>query len=895
MDNATLVGRSAALEQVIASVTGEDRSGCLIVGDTGMGKTALAGAVSAVLKEAHAVFGITGTPALSTRAFAVLAPFLARLDNGTEPAQEQVFAAIGGFFRKHRADTSRTPILIVDDAHDVDPDSRTLLARLVAANAVRVLVLAPRSSVPVEFVELWTDGFLGRCSLEPLSQGDIHTLCENVLQGRVLWSVSTMIAAMSKGNPLIARALLRHGRADGSLFERNGVWLAADVPCADRPFSARLSLDLMRLARDDFELLESIALAEPLSLELLTAGGTRHHLDNLESLGLVAIDNAAPRLVRHANPVFSDVLRRTVSPVRSAELRQTYGEITEDLPPERLIRCVAWALDCGAPLPTQVMVRAARAGNQTFDFRFTLRIAAAMQGSAAQESGELDELLLETAIAHAHLGHEYVARDRLERILSESENLPLLLTALLWICQMPTADRDPGQQNRLRMLLAGTEERLAGFRAAKPGDPLVESITALTQVLRFAAEGKSAELEDALSLLAWQTPGLDARTRAVSLTMLGNLLTAAGRTAEGRAATLLALDLVQQNTTQLRMEFEYVFLHHVKGLLLGGHWDEAAAHIANYQQGSSRRLIYSGPAIQLFEGVLAVEQGRVKAGLQHLQPAIEGLRQGRHTDLLPFGTGITAYAAALCGDAEFVDECKEFFPSEKSCGDKGLYLWGKAYLLAAMGVIQRTDDAAQRLSDLAAEATAAGLYAATRTALTLAVRAGHAGSARRLVELTAEADGPTTKILQRYSRAVMSGGADALLDAAAYARREGFYLMAVNCVEQAVMVLDADASRTHRNAAQMLLQQFRTLLDGPFVLGCYESSRMGRLTSREREIVDLAQRGQSNREIARNLSLSARTVEGHLYRIFAKLGVNSRAELLASVPLPKLEKSIPSA
>jgi DNA-binding NarL/FixJ family response regulator len=42
----------------------------------------------------------------------------------------------------------------------------------------------------------------------------------------------------------------------------------------------------------------------------------------------------------------------------------------------------------------------------------------------------------------------------------------------------------------------------------------------------------------------------------------------------------------------------------------------------------------------------------------------------------------------------------------------------------------------------------------------------------------------------------------------------------------------------------------------------------------------MAARGLSNREIAQQLYLSHRTVESHLYRVFPKLGVTSRAQLL---------------
>lgn len=53
------------------------------------------------------------------------------------------------------------------------------------------------------------------------------------------------------------------------------------------------------------------------------------------------------------------------------------------------------------------------------------------------------------------------------------------------------------------------------------------------------------------------------------------------------------------------------------------------------------------------------------------------------------------------------------------------------------------------------------------------------------------------------------------------------------------------------------------------------------LTEREREIVTLAARGLSNREIADRLAVSVRTVEGHLYRAGNKLGVSDRSELKA--------------
>ncbi len=51
------------------------------------------------------------------------------------------------------------------------------------------------------------------------------------------------------------------------------------------------------------------------------------------------------------------------------------------------------------------------------------------------------------------------------------------------------------------------------------------------------------------------------------------------------------------------------------------------------------------------------------------------------------------------------------------------------------------------------------------------------------------------------------------------------------------------------------------------------------LTPREREIAELVVADQSNREIAEQLVLSVRTVEGHVYRACFKLGVADRDEL----------------
>ncbi len=55
------------------------------------------------------------------------------------------------------------------------------------------------------------------------------------------------------------------------------------------------------------------------------------------------------------------------------------------------------------------------------------------------------------------------------------------------------------------------------------------------------------------------------------------------------------------------------------------------------------------------------------------------------------------------------------------------------------------------------------------------------------------------------------------------------------------------------------------------------------LSGREREIAELVAEGRTNREIGAEIFLSEKTVEGHLTRVFAKLGVSSRAEVAEAV------------
>jgi NarL family two-component system response regulator LiaR len=103
----------------------------------------------------------------------------------------------------------------------------------------------------------------------------------------------------------------------------------------------------------------------------------------------------------------------------------------------------------------------------------------------------------------------------------------------------------------------------------------------------------------------------------------------------------------------------------------------------------------------------------------------------------------------------------------------------------------------------------------------------------------------------------------------------GYMLKSVRGSEliDAVRAVHAGESVLHPSVARKVLNRF---VPTPGKPGKQEPSEL--LSEREMEVLKLAARGLSNQDIATELCLSIRTVQGHLGHIFNKLQVSSRTE-----------------
>jgi DNA-binding NarL/FixJ family response regulator len=104
-------------------------------------------------------------------------------------------------------------------------------------------------------------------------------------------------------------------------------------------------------------------------------------------------------------------------------------------------------------------------------------------------------------------------------------------------------------------------------------------------------------------------------------------------------------------------------------------------------------------------------------------------------------------------------------------------------------------------------------------------------------------------------------------------------LSAADSAAQAALLHDRAGQRRKSSEAAARALQLAARCGGVTTPAIRSAARPLPISSREREIAALIAEGLSNREIAERLTVSVRTVEGHVYRACIKLDVTDRDEL----------------
>ncbi len=95
--------------------------------------------------------------------------------------------------------------------------------------------------------------------------------------------------------------------------------------------------------------------------------------------------------------------------------------------------------------------------------------------------------------------------------------------------------------------------------------------------------------------------------------------------------------------------------------------------------------------------------------------------------------------------------------------------------------------------------------------------------------------------------------------------------VSADALVEGIMKVCAGDCVFHPAVTRKMMGEFRRL-------AAAEAGKLPPLTAREREVLERVSRGESNREIARVLFISEKTVKNHLTSIFRKIGVEDRTQ-----------------
>jgi DNA-binding CsgD family transcriptional regulator len=862
-----LTGRAHELGMIAEALTaaGGNSAGAVIAGRAGVGKTRLAReAANAAARQGFVVKSVMGTNAGRSIPLGAFSQWLPLTDGNPLRLVGQVIDAIA-------TENDAQVLVVADDGHLFDEMSAFVLQQLVIRRRAAVLtVVRTGEAVPGALTSLWKDGYLRRLDLQSLSQRECRDLLGAALRSPVSDDAAQRAWEVTRGNMLFLRQVVEQEVAAGRMAVRDGQWSWVGSMAVSPTLNDVVQAHIGTAPAPVLDVLDTVTVGEPVELSVLTALASPDAIEQAEQRGLITVSTtlAGCNVAHVGHPLFGEIRRARGGHLR---LRRLCGELvhamTAGAEPVDPVRAGLLWLESDLPPDANVFAAAAWTAITRLDLVLTERFAAA----AARAGGGLEVTLLRVQML--------ILLNRGREASSELESLDLP--------KLPGVLRSNIYQlwaTNLQFILGRPEaswQLVDDALAVETGD-VAEALRAF-RALQLATAARPAEaVALAQAIDRDRIPPLPALLSIWALTIalgdLGQPLEAARYARAGAELATAAPELTYQAIPLVDF--------HAAALAFGGHLAEAvAAAERNFELCADLPGVSRSVATAIL-GMAVLYTGDIDRAVRLLGTAlVEFDAYETDTSVAYRANGMSYqfmvhYTEALARSGD-VDAAVNALAQMQNARHPAFTFLEPDHLLAAAWVAAAQDHAtrAQSLAAQAADtARAHRQYAREVMCRQAGIQFGDTRHAQRLGELATLVTGPRVTTVAAWAAALTHHDGDALTAVSTDLESMGDRIAAADAAAHAVRAFRRHncrgAALTAGGRAGRLITECgaRTLATA----GCLSPLP---ISDREREFAVLVAQGLSSKQIAQHLMVSVRTVDGHLSRMFAKLGVSSRAEL----------------
>lgn len=874
-----LIGREREVEEISASIMSPTIGGVLVCGPSGIGKTAVVDYVLDRLKAKTLPVTVYADSTLRRVPYGALAPVIKGQYLSDVGSPLSVLRLIKSGLRTTTATDLRLPVLVVlRNAHHLDEDSGHLLGQLAVAREIRLLAVSDEpGDKPIELHELCRDGLVKRVDLEPLSRDQTARLCQQQLGGTVSAGTARLIFDWSQGRPYLAKALISHFISAGALVETNGVWLISSTPeSVGDVLTGRVKAILNECNLAERRVVEAVAsvgcMPVALAAQLLDAAA----LDRALQLNILAYSNhhgGAKSCITVAPELYGEVIKSLMPPGRRVQILRWLQESLvgrSELEAAGASTLVTLKLDLGYPVDDHELLAAARQANNGYASGLAERLSAAVTSRQLAIAARV-----ENARSLLGLADIEAAASEVSGLIESATDVHTLCAAAVTEAQICL--RGGGGPNGL--LAIARRWTKAGHRLPPEQFDHPEWGSAVLKYVALSLAGEYAASISGLRQIVEQCSP-ETLTGGFARVLLAELSVITGCASEADGPLWRA-------TLETRpgglMADHYRAITTRQGVLSVQIRDDAAVAelVQWHRRNAPKHVHYFGGEMTAIEGMMEVRRGRVRVGCELLVDGIEVLRHSDPELLLPLALGTAAFACGLVGRPDRSTAYAQDLAALPYQGDLPRRLVARAYVTAARSW------PAVNPSDLAVvvaqadQARSLGLVHTEAEILEILFLLQHPVPRQRFRAVSDRIDGIGYEAVHIMADVAESKDAAHFTAASDRALESGLLLLGAECLARAAACYD----RLGRWRAQhAVLQRLRGL--GPTLgevrtpaISDHAMARVA-LTRREEEIAVLAAQGAVTSEIAHSLTVSPRTVEGHLYRVYLKLGISGRDELM---------------